>query len=333
MRDDIMVSVVMTTYNHRNFIKQAVESVLMQKTNFRYELIIGDDCSPDNSKEVLIQFKNANPDIINLIIREKNIGGTKNLYDLFMRARGKYVILLEGDDYWTDEFKLKKQVYFLEQHPEFIGVAHKNAIVDEYGNSLIVENYYERNYREIYTIQDLHSRGLAFQSATLLYKNIYIGSDNKYEKLFNAHQIIADIQICYLLLDIGDVYIMDEMMSAWRCYISNTGTNWASISKNRPIQNQIDNLLIYKALDRYFSGKYKFKTHMYMRIAECYLAMLRTRKTEASGQLIHLISKLSPFETVASFPYALYYIGKLVVRKLSKKSESQNFINSKRRES
>ncbi|CAK7063221.1 glycosyltransferase [Tissierella sp.] len=114
----IKVSVLMTTYNHEEFIEEAIESVLMQEVNFKYELVIGEDCSTDNTREIVKKYKEKYPDIIKLSLQKENSEGRKNFTSAFDMCSGEYVALLEGDDYWTDENKLQKQVDFLDKNPD-----------------------------------------------------------------------------------------------------------------------------------------------------------------------------------------------------------------------
>jgi len=114
------VSVLMLTYNHEKYIAQAIESVLMQQVNFDYELIIGDDCSFDNTQNIIREAQIKYPNIITPILKKQNIGANENYVDIFFRAKGKYIANLEGDDYWTDPYKLQKQVDFLEANPDYV---------------------------------------------------------------------------------------------------------------------------------------------------------------------------------------------------------------------
>lgn len=113
-----LVSVRMSTYNHEKFIAQAIEGVLMQKTNFPFELIIGEDCSTDRTREIVVDYANRYPDIIKPILHEKNVGSKLNGRACKAACRGKYIAICEGDDYWIDLLKLQKQVDFMENHPE-----------------------------------------------------------------------------------------------------------------------------------------------------------------------------------------------------------------------
>lgn len=108
----------MITYNHERYIANAIESVLSQRTNFRLELVIGEDCSTDETAEICRKYADANPDIIQLITEPKNLGPFENGIKTLARCRGKYIAWCEGDDFWTDNLKLQKQVDLLERNPE-----------------------------------------------------------------------------------------------------------------------------------------------------------------------------------------------------------------------
>jgi len=114
----MFVSVLMLTYNHEAYVAKAIESVLQQRGN--YELIIGDDASTDNTPAIIKKYQRQYPNIIVPVLREKNIGATRNFIDIYNRARAIYVAHLEGDDFWTDRNKLIKQAEFLERNPEFV---------------------------------------------------------------------------------------------------------------------------------------------------------------------------------------------------------------------
>ena len=99
MKNCPKLPVVCITYNHGKFIKQALESCVMQKTDFDFEVIIGEDCSTDNTREVIREFEQKYPNIIKPIYQDKNIGGMQNFIDILYRATGKYIALCEGNDY------------------------------------------------------------------------------------------------------------------------------------------------------------------------------------------------------------------------------------------
>jgi len=126
-----LVSICTITYNHENYIAQAIESALFQKTNFKYILVIAEDCSTDKTREICISYKEKYPDKIELIINEKNLGASNNFINVLNNCRGKFIAICEGDDYWTDPYKLQKQVDFLEENPEY-GLIYSDVEVVNY---------------------------------------------------------------------------------------------------------------------------------------------------------------------------------------------------------
>lgn len=119
------VSVMMTTYNHEEFIGQAVASVLEQETDFDFEILVGEDCSTDRTREILVDLQATSPRELRLLLRNHNWGGRRNLMDTFMSCSGEYIALLEGDDFWTDPLKLQKQVDLLDSHRELSVCFHR----------------------------------------------------------------------------------------------------------------------------------------------------------------------------------------------------------------
>jgi glycosyltransferase involved in cell wall biosynthesis len=118
-----IVSVAIHTYNHKNFITQTIESVLMQQTDFAIEIIVGDDASTDGTSEILNDFATQYPDKVRVYIHPNNLGpkgfeGKNNFLFVLEKCNGKYIALLDGDDYWIDPLKLQKQVDFLEKNSD-----------------------------------------------------------------------------------------------------------------------------------------------------------------------------------------------------------------------
>ena len=113
-----MVSVFVMTYNHKEFISQALDGILMQQVNFDYEIVVGEDCSTDRTREIVVEYAKRHPDKFVLLLHEKNIGAIANQMAVLKACTGKYIALCEGDDYWTDPLKLQKQVAILEKDPE-----------------------------------------------------------------------------------------------------------------------------------------------------------------------------------------------------------------------
>lgn len=125
------VTVLCITYNQEKFIKQALDGFVMQKTNFDFEVIVGEDCSTDHTAEIVKEYADKYPDIIKPHIRKKNLGIEDNFFEIASIPKSGYVALCEGDDYWTDPDKLQIQVDFLDTHPECSVCFHPVRIVYE----------------------------------------------------------------------------------------------------------------------------------------------------------------------------------------------------------
>ncbi len=128
------VSVAIVTYNQEKFIAKALESVLMQKTNFDYEIVIGEDCSTDKTRDILIDYEKRYPNKFRLLLHKKNLGMHKNGSRVLDACTGEYIAMLDGDDYWTSPEKLQKQVDFLDNHSECAVCYHDALIVHEDGS-------------------------------------------------------------------------------------------------------------------------------------------------------------------------------------------------------
>ncbi len=115
---DPLVSVHMITYNHKSYIAQAIEGVLMQERDFPIELVIGEDCSMDGTRRIVLEYQSKHPETIRVITSEHNVGAVANELRVDRACRGKYIAFCEGDDYWHHPLKLQKQVVYLESHPE-----------------------------------------------------------------------------------------------------------------------------------------------------------------------------------------------------------------------
>lgn len=123
-----IVSVFVMTFNHEKFIVQAFEGILMQKTNFDYNIVIGEDCSTDNTRKIVLEYAEKYPGKFKFLIHEQNIGAVANQIATLNACTGKYIAICEGDDYWTDSYKLQKQVDFLESYPNY-AIVHTNKAV------------------------------------------------------------------------------------------------------------------------------------------------------------------------------------------------------------
>jgi glycosyltransferase involved in cell wall biosynthesis len=114
-----LVSVCMITYNHELYISQAIDGVLMQQSNFPFELVVGDDCSTDSTLRICEEYAQNHQEVIRLLTTKTNLGIVPNFIRTLQACTGKYIAICEGDDFWTDPDKLQKQITFLEKNPDY----------------------------------------------------------------------------------------------------------------------------------------------------------------------------------------------------------------------
>jgi len=115
----LMVSICYITHNHEKFLAQAIDCLMKQKTDFEFDIVIGNDCSSDGTSEILKHYQQMYPEKIKVISSDKKVGTIATLVECNGLCKGKYIALCEGADFWTDPDKLQKQVDFLEANPEY----------------------------------------------------------------------------------------------------------------------------------------------------------------------------------------------------------------------
>lgn len=229
MNNELMLSIYVPVYNHEKYIVRALDSILMQKTKYRYEVWIGEDASTDDTRAVLMEYEKKCPPDFHFLYREKNMHNSecRNDLDLRLRCKGKYLICLEGDDFWTDENKIEKQIDFLESHPEYIAVSHNCVVVgkDSLPNG---EEYPECKDTE-YTFKHLASEIMPGQFTTVMMKN-YMLDKNFNSTILCKKLLPLDRLVYFFLLCYGKVYCMQETMSAYR-HITDSGTSYSATYK------------------------------------------------------------------------------------------------------
>jgi Glycosyltransferases involved in cell wall biogenesis len=159
VKNEILVSVSCITFNHEKYIAEALESFIMQKTRFNYEILIHDDASTDRTADIIREYEKKYPDLIKPIYQKENqYSKDVDVDDLNTeRAEGKYIALCEGDDYWTDPLKLQRQVDYLESHPDCTLCVHAAYIVNVMGRK--IKSVRPNVGNKIFTIEEIIEGG------------------------------------------------------------------------------------------------------------------------------------------------------------------------------
>lgn len=202
------VTVCIICFNQKNYIEQAIDSVLSQKTNFCFDILIADDHSTDGTSEVIQSYKNRLPEKINLLIQEKNVGPAKNWISLICSPRSKYIAYLDGDDYWTDELKLQKQYDFLESSAQYSLVAHKaNVIYELGGEAVTLKSTTKTDVRG----KDILRKWI-IPSSSIMFRNCF---DNTLPEFFKT-ATHGDFAFFLFMLQWGKIRILSDFMSVYR---------------------------------------------------------------------------------------------------------------------
>jgi glycosyltransferase involved in cell wall biosynthesis len=212
MAEEALINIFMVTYNHEQYIAQAIEGVLAQQTGFSWQLIIGDDFSTDGTRQICIDYQERYPDKIRLLLHEKNLGGggKNNARAVFEACQGKYIAICEGDDYWTDPLKLQKMVGFLEAHPDFVLCFHK-VMIEKAGE--LVEDYITNVPAEITTQADLLEKNNYIHTPSVVFRNRQDFPDWYYRAM------PGDFPLYVLLTNGGGkIKYFDEVMAVYRVH-------------------------------------------------------------------------------------------------------------------
>ena len=256
MNDEkIKVSIVLLAYKHAKYIEQCLDSILAQKVNFKYEIIVGDDCSNDGTAEILQSYKNRYPDIFILMINEKNLGATRNAYYATELCRGEYLVGGECDDFWIDENRLQKQVDFLDSHPEYVAVCSNFVNVDPNGENPYI-SMLSWQVNKAYSMKDYLRYGMVLHGNTFMRRDVTPRTGDEYKKLRFSAPSMGDIITRTLLYDKGKVYCLPDVMHAHR-EGSADKTSFFSNQITKAIEYSYMYCTIVDAMESYFNGKYK----------------------------------------------------------------------------
>jgi len=234
-----IVSICCFTYNHAPYIRQCLDGFMMQKVNFLFEVLIHDDASIDGTADIIREFEAKYPDIIKPIYQTENqySKGVKiSMMYNYPRAKGKYIALCEGDDYWTDPNKLQKQVDFLEANPDFSICCHRYNIFNE-----ITKEWSPDEGHWLFTEK---LEGITFdneinftkcwltKTMTVVFRHEYLDLQVLYE-----YKYTRDIHLFYHLLEKGKGYCMNYDAAVYRIH---AGGIWGSKGKMEKLHSDFN---------------------------------------------------------------------------------------------
>ena len=300
------VSICVQTYQHAGFIEQCLDGLLSQKTDFPFEILLGEDCSTDGTREICENYARGNPDRIRLFLhaRENNISingkpsGRYNFLNNLKNVRGKYFAICEGDDYWSDEHKLQIQHDFMESNTEYALCFHG---VDILGNGGSTQSHIEPGKSDTTSITDLARKNYIY-TCSCFYRNHLPES-------FPASLMYVpffDYVLHLYTAQYGKIKYLDRNMAVYRVHDSGL---WSSLERSEQLSSLLTAL---GALQEYFTSNSdvlaelgKQKAEACMELAACYEASADNKELSDS---LELIGSLPPQSIVDLFSE---YRGKL----------------------
>ncbi len=240
------VSVLIITYNQAKYIAQAIESALMQRANFDFRIVIGEDCSTDGTREIVEQLHRQHPKKIHCLMHERNLGalGKNNLVKTLEACTGHYVALLEGDDFWSSADKLQRQVDFLENHPGYSGCFHDVWFLNEQEGT--ADRYSPRGAKPFYTFEDLLDANQVFTPSSMYKRSLLKDLPAWFFKVS-----VSDWPFVLLAAQGGPIGYLPDAMSVYRMHPG-------GVSSGRRHSQRLDwEVELYEALAGAFHPRYE----------------------------------------------------------------------------
>lgn len=253
------VSVAIATYNHEKYLAQTLDSVLMQQVDFDYEIIVGEDCSTDNTRAVLMDYQAKHPHIIKPILQKENVGTPWNGIAVLDACTGEYIALLDGDDYWIDPLKLKKQVDFLDANPDYslCFTAYQSYYEND---SRFSDPFFLPHRKQSYTLEDLFE-GNIISTPTVMYRRQNLPEYPEWLYKMPA----ADYGLFVINAQCGKLGYLDEVMVVYRRH---NGGIWSAQDHVTVLRKELENLT---ALCEYLGPEYYKKIFPYFNDTFCML--------------------------------------------------------------
>jgi glycosyltransferase involved in cell wall biosynthesis len=216
----------MITYNHEPYLGQAIDSVVAQQTSFPYELVIGEDSSTDRTLQIALAYQRARPEVVRVLPTVERLGPSKNFERTLAACHGKYLALLEGDDYWTSTHKLQKQVDFLEQHPEYSICFHR--VVSYYQHEQRFGGEWGGDIKETSSFEDLLKRHFIHTSSAMV-RRATVPCLPAW--MHDLHQ--GDWPFFVLHAKHGPIFLLNETMGVYR--VTGRGI-WSGLQKRQKLE-------------------------------------------------------------------------------------------------
>ena len=251
--EEILVSICCITYNQENYIEDTIKGFLMQKTNFKYEIIIHDDASTDNTAKIIKKYEKKYKDIIKPIYQKENqqSKGKRPTFITYQKATGKYIALCEGDDYWTDENKLQRQFNYIEDNPNCSACIHSAMKVNYDKTEIKPVEPYKQN--TVINMKEYCHKVDSIPTASLFFKKEIVEEEMPD---FLKQAPVGDIPLALWFLDKGYIYYENKIMSCYRVNVPNSWSTTAFKDPKKVKEHDTKMELMYDLYNKYTDYKH-----------------------------------------------------------------------------
>lgn len=211
-KEEPILTIFTPTYNQEKYVRKCLDSIVKQETKYKFQVVVSDDCSTDNTRKIIDEYQKKYPNIIKPIYREKNLGPMDNFCQTLNRIHTKYVALCDGDDFWTDKNKIQLQVDYLESHFETSICCHKTKIFFEDHSQK--ESVYPKLKKENLTMEDLLNENFIVAN-TVMYRWKYLEEDS-FIKEFPSNIVPGDYFVHLMHAKNGNIHFINRIMSNYR---------------------------------------------------------------------------------------------------------------------
>jgi glycosyltransferase involved in cell wall biosynthesis len=290
----VTLSVCLITYNQAGYIREALDSILMQQVNFTWEIIIADDHSTDGSVEIIREYKNKYPGLIRLLLQDKNVGAAKNWTDLMMASGGDYVAYLEGDDYWTAKDKLSTEVDFLIKNKEYALVCTDYDVLKS-AEEEITGNYLGsvhglKSERDIILTEYLFNR-VAIRSLTAVMRRAALMDYfRNTDQSITDNPSAGDLPLWLYLLSRHKVRYLPVSTAMYRV-LPGTGSRPSDPDRKRSFQKGVCDILDYFIRENGLSRKYYRRLDVLRVLSEMEYTALNSKPGKTLRMFFSLILK------------------------------------------
>ena len=297
--NEIKVSVICITYNHEKYIKDALESFIKQKTKFKFEVIIHDDASTDRTQDIIQDYVNLYPDIFKPIFQSDNqLSKDVDIcyHYILPMAKGEYIALCEGDDYWTDPLKLQKQYDYMICHPDCSLCVHNTIRLNMKSGikkAFISKNEYSKKAE--FCSEDIILNHILFHTSSLFFRKDFY---NKNEDFLTCHKRFDYLIKCLLATE-GNIHYIPNIMSVYRMGTSGSWTKRVYGNSEKYIEHNIVAIKTMEDLNKYRLYKYN----------DCIQRNILSRK-------FNILLRQNQYSTIMKDPFLCIYKNLSLKRKI-----------------